>query len=165
MCWSTGPSCQMMGTGISCDLIMSLVNLHCVLHFPAHWPPRGGKWMRFYSSHPCHYHVVKVTGQWYSKGICGEVFVVLSEWSGLPARQKRRKLSRYHQWSSLGLDCHLISSEDQEFLIWHSVTIQINMSCSQWLHICKYICMKLSVSLIYLVLNDSLLSNDKIKLC
>ena len=42
MCWPTGPSCRMEGTRISCDLIKSLMNLHCVLHFPAHWPPRGG---------------------------------------------------------------------------------------------------------------------------
>lgn len=121
--------------------------------------------MRFWSSHSCHYHVGKVTGQWYSKGVCGEVFVVLSEWSGLPARQKKRRLGKYPQRSFLGLECHLTSIVDQEFLNWHSGTVEINMNCSQWLHICKYILEKLPVSLKYHVLNDSLLSKDKFKFC
>lgn len=65
------------------------------------------------------------------KGSFGEVFVVLSEWSGLPTRQEKRRISRYPYRSSLGLECHLTSIVDREFLIWHSVIIQINMSCSQ----------------------------------
>ena len=89
MCRPTGPSCRMKGTGISCDLIKSLMNLHCVLHFPAHWPFSSslegeGRWIGSWSSPSCRYRVAQATGLWrpVGGGVAGSLLSPPSEAGG-----------------------------------------------------------------------------------
>ena len=93
VCWHTGPSCRMKGTGISCDLIKSLGNLHCGLHFPAHWPPRGGGKMdrilvKSFLPLPCGpgHRPVASRGSWGRGGRFQEPSVVVGSWIADRAR-------------------------------------------------------------------------------